>query len=163
MNTDSISRKEAGQLLRIGQRRLRDLLREGRLTAENNGYNRRVTAPSLANELKRRDISTLSTPKCGNLTDSLPTFSRAPIDSSTNEFENKVMYVNSTTNGPIGELLPLTRAANEIGVSDSVMTRMVRTGQLPSVAVGNRRRVNREALRAWARGELTRPAQHSDH
>lgn len=52
------------------------------------------------------------------------------------------------------ELLSLARCAAILGVSDRTMRVMIERNQLPSVPVGNRRRVCAEVLKLFSRGEL---------
>lgn len=49
-------------------------------------------------------------------------------------------------------LLAIPRAADIVGLSEGLCRELVRSGQLPSVAVGRRRRVTVEALRRFAQG-----------
>jgi hypothetical protein len=85
--------------------------------------------------------------------DACPTFCYRHLDSKdVQPHDGIVATIIETTDHAAAELLPLSRGAAAVGMSEKVFGRLVRDGVIPSVEVGSRRRVNAEVLRSWARG-----------
>jgi hypothetical protein len=164
----SVSKTSCCAALRIGSRQLRSLVSEGRLALVGTGHSRRITVASLDSEIERRRNLAVQKSKSGNLhanaeigNEALPNFSPARIDIPAVTPQNEPTMYHAIFNqqfadriNPIGELLPIARAAAAVGLSDRAMRELVEGGRLPSVLVSGRRRVNREVLRRWAQGEL---------
>jgi hypothetical protein len=150
---EAVSRLHACRILRMGERQLRRLIRAGRLQVVRSRYSVRITLVSiLAFISSRAEKAGIS----GHLPEPAalcPTICARHLDTKSDEPHNTfVERVIETTDHMATELLPLSRGAAAVGMSEKVFGRLVRDGVIPSVEVGSRRRVNADVLRTWSRG-----------
>jgi len=150
--------------LGIAERRIYQLVAARRLVSIGSGHLRKITMESLEKECSRRN------PALANAKHKQPSEIVTNHDISDSELHKSSLYektnspdnicvvpvstpASSRANGagsPIGELVPIARAARLVGLSNALMARVIRDGSVPSVQVGTRRRVNVDALRRWA-------------
>ncbi len=153
---ETVTRQACCRALNVGLRRCRDLIKAGRLVTSGAGHNSRITTESLNAELSRRRNSEVSAEKSGIMRKdpkSLPHFFQAPLEAKTKPVETVLMQAMNA-NRTATELLPISRAAARVGLSDRVMLRAVETGAIPVVVVGDRRWINSKELADWARGSI---------
>lgn len=160
---ETVSRQHACQRLGIGARQLRGLIGAGRLEEIGAGHAKRITGASLAKEVQRRE-------KNGNqerqkpeisakLERTLPDFHVPGLDGEKDRVQDGDSSMILTfppqvfSEQPIARLVSISRAAALVGVSDDTLRKAVALGQVPSVELGRRRRIDVETLRDWARGK----------
>jgi len=149
----AVSRLHACRILRMGERQLRRLVKTGRLQVLRNGYSARITLASILAFISTRAEKAGISGNRPEYADACPTICARHLDSKADRpHDGIVARVIETTDHAAAELLPLSRGAAEVGMSEKVFGRLVRDGVIPSVPVGSRRRVNAAVLRNWARG-----------
>lgn len=159
---ETVSRASAAAALKVGERQLRKLIRAGRLQTIGAGHSARIDASSLASEIDRRKEIRNHPPENAEFVaipnERVPNFFGTPMDveikAGHDVFEMVHLPSPPTRAAAELELLPLSRAAAVLGLSDRAFKQIVDRGDLPSVQVGMRRRVSLAALRAWAMGQL---------
>jgi excisionase family DNA binding protein len=149
--SETVSYRTAARKLRIGERRLQQLIKAHHLGVTSNGHGRRITAASLEIELSRRKPE-MKAEICTDLQVSVSEIRTTSLPNAKSSGENQSVNMVMCDEPP-AMLLPITQAAILVGVSDRLLRRAIEDGQLAAVAVGARRLVNREVLLAWARGE----------
>jgi hypothetical protein len=149
----AVSRRNACFILRIGERQLRRLVRAGRLLTSGCGYSAKITLVSLLEFMNSRAEKAAIGGHPPEFAALCPTLCYRHLDGKADAPHSEIVeHVIETTNHMAGELLPLSRGAAAVGMSEKVFRRLVDDGVIPSVPVGSRRRVNADVLRAWSRG-----------
>jgi excisionase family DNA binding protein len=153
----AVSVRVACERLSVGPRRIRQLIDVSRLVSIGSGLGRKVTLGSLESEIAKRKVE-IETEIHVKQTNSSEHLRKPSLCETTNSGENICVVTPLSTasnrasgaGSPIGELVPIARAARLVGLSTALMARVIRDGSVPSVQVGTRRRVNVDALRRWA-------------
>ncbi len=165
----AVSLKTAGDQLGLCERRIRQLIGRGVLVSIGRGHARKISSTSVHAELCRRNSVIEKGTNNGNGTqnseidvkpqiadEELPK-SSIPIVTLCKQTEKVVTSFphaasNRENGGQSSILLPVSRAAKLVGLTPALLSREIRSGSIPSVQVGSRRRINADILRRWSEG-----------
>jgi Phage integrase family len=141
----TISRRRACQMLGIGDRRLRQLVRSGRLETIGRGHRKAITLATFKRELARRGR------KNGNQPCRLPLFGANTGEPARPSAHLPDVTLTLLPDPDEFELMSLSRAAAGMGISSRRLRGLVDAGEIPTVAVGARRLISTASLRVDTR------------
>lgn len=137
--------------LGLSLRRIREMVQAGNLVVLGRGRKKVVSTRSFEREQARRAKRRFIPETSENVPVEAATSGDRLLDDPPPSGYSDTAMIRTPQPRPT-TLLPISRAAAIVGLSDKTMRRIIERGEIPAVSIGPRRRINSEVLRQWALG-----------